>query len=260
MKIIGHRGAPALELENTVASFQAAVKLGVDRIELDVHATKDGQYVTVHEDNLERVGGPAKRVSELTYAELQKIALHKGGRVPLLRDVLEATGDIPVYVEIKIRGHSEGICKVLDKFPKRQFWIGSFYHDVVQECQTIRPNIPVSFATNIHPFHAIRKAKESGAYGITLYYIYLPLVYRAARKAGLHVMVFPLGTSWLLIRLAGLFPRIFKSKYALRVLERRNPNIWDSKLALKIYERFYPDVLLCSDHPERFVRKRKNHD
>lgn len=256
MKIIGHRGAPALELENTLASFQAAVKLGVDRIELDVHATKDGQYVTVHEDNLARVGGPAKRVSELTYAELQKIALHKGERVPLLREALEATGNIPVYIEIKMRGHSEGICKVLDKFPKRKFWIGSFHHDVVLECQQLRPDIPVSFATNIHPFRTIRQAKEAGAYGITLYYIYLPLVYRVARKAGLHVMVFPLGTSWLLIRLARLFPRIFKSRYAIRVLERRNPSFWDSWLARQIYQRCYPDVLLCSDHPERLVEKR----
>jgi len=256
MKIIGHRGAPALELENTIASCKAAIKLGVDRIEVDVHATKDGQYVAVHDDNIARIGGPAKRVSELTYEELQKISLHKGERIPLLREVLEATGDTPVYVEIKIRGHSEDICKILDNFPKRKFWIGSFDHDVVLECQELRPNLPVAFATNIHPFKTIRKAKKAGAYGITLYYIYLPLVYASARKAGLKVMVFPLGTSWLLIRLSHLFPRIHKSTYATRVLERRNPNPWDSKLAAKLYKKFYPEVLLCTDHPERWAKTR----
>jgi glycerophosphoryl diester phosphodiesterase len=257
MKIIGHRGAPALELENTLASFQTAVKLGVDRIELDVHVTKDRQYVTLHDENLARVGGPAKRVDELTYAELQKIKLHNGERGPLLRDVLKATGNIPVYVEIKIRGHSEGICKILDEFPKRRFWISSFYHDVVLECQKLRPSIPVAFATKIHPFNTLQKAKEAGAYGITLYYIYLPLVYRRARKAGLTVMVFPLGTSWLLLRLARWFPRILRSAYAIKVLERRFPNLWDSRLALAIYKHFYPEVLLCSDHPELLVGKQQ---
>jgi glycerophosphoryl diester phosphodiesterase len=51
---IGHRGAKGYVAENTLASFQKAIDLGVDGIELDVHLCQSGEVVVIHDDTIER--------------------------------------------------------------------------------------------------------------------------------------------------------------------------------------------------------------
>lgn len=256
MKIIGHRGAPGLALENTLPSFKKAAELGVGGIELDVRVTKDGQYVVLHDAGLERVGGPTKKLDELTYKELKDTPLHGKARVPLLRDILKSTGDIPVYVEIKVSGHTEAICNILDEFPGRKFYLGSFLHDVALECRKLRPDIPVFTAGKINLFSTLRFAKRNKMSGIGFYHIFLPVAYPLCKRAGLDIMVYPIGTSWILRKLARIWPSIWRTSWAARVLERRNPNAWDSKPVRSLYRVLFPDVIICTDHPERFIGKR----
>jgi glycerophosphoryl diester phosphodiesterase len=52
---VGHRGARAYELENTVESFKKAIDLGANAIELDLRQSKDGKIVVCHDDNLKRL-------------------------------------------------------------------------------------------------------------------------------------------------------------------------------------------------------------
>ena len=54
MLVIGHRGAPALAPENTLPSFMRAIELGVDYIEFDVRASKDGRLVIMHDETVNR--------------------------------------------------------------------------------------------------------------------------------------------------------------------------------------------------------------
>ena len=49
MKVVGHRGTPLVARENTIAAFRAARDLGADGIELDVHATWDGELAVIHD-------------------------------------------------------------------------------------------------------------------------------------------------------------------------------------------------------------------
>ena len=51
---IAHRGASGLAPENTLAAFSKAIEIGVDAVELDVHGTKDGQIVVIHDAALDR--------------------------------------------------------------------------------------------------------------------------------------------------------------------------------------------------------------
>jgi len=51
---IGHRGARAYEPENTLRSFNRAVELGVDAVELDVRQTKDGELVVIHDPEVDK--------------------------------------------------------------------------------------------------------------------------------------------------------------------------------------------------------------
>ena len=84
----GHRGARAYEPENTLLSFETAIRMGVDGIELDVYQSKDGHVVVTHSDALE-IDGQRYRVSKLDLDEIKSIPLQKGQRLPTLDEVFE---------------------------------------------------------------------------------------------------------------------------------------------------------------------------
>ena len=115
MLVVGHRGAPSRAPENTLASFQAALAIGVDAIELDVHLSRDGHLVVIHDENLARTTNGQGLVHEHTMAELK--ALDAGGwfgpafagqRIPTFEEVLAGIGRrVPLQVEIK--GKTEGV-------------------------------------------------------------------------------------------------------------------------------------------------------
>ena len=59
-QVIAHRGASGLAPEHTLAAFDLAIELGADWIEQDLHLTRDGVPVVVHDDTLDRTArGPA---------------------------------------------------------------------------------------------------------------------------------------------------------------------------------------------------------
>lgn len=73
--MIAHRGASGLEVENTCAAFVAAGNRSYHGIETDVHVTKDGKYIIIHDDNTERIAGDKLIVEETTYETLRGIHL-----------------------------------------------------------------------------------------------------------------------------------------------------------------------------------------
>jgi glycerophosphoryl diester phosphodiesterase len=105
-EIVGHRGAPRDRLENTLASFEQALDLGADALELDVHATRDG-VVVVHHDaalssGIEQADLADLTIESLSWSELREIEIGPGATVPRLEDVLAlAARRATVYVEIK---------------------------------------------------------------------------------------------------------------------------------------------------------------
>ena len=54
-RLYAHRGASAERPENTLVSFQRAMEIGVDSLELDVHLARDGVFVVAHDDNAMRM-------------------------------------------------------------------------------------------------------------------------------------------------------------------------------------------------------------
>lgn len=111
----GHRGAAGTHPENTLPSFEAALELGAEAFELDVHRTADGEIVVFHDDTLERTTDGRGAIRERTLEELVGLDAGygfspdggrtfpfrgRGIRIPTLRDVLEAF-PVPVIVEIK---------------------------------------------------------------------------------------------------------------------------------------------------------------
>ena len=113
---LAHRGASALAPENTIEAFRLAVEAGAGGLELDVHMTRDGHIVVIHDATVDRTTNGSGAVSEMTLDELRGFdAGHnfssdggptrpyrgRGVRVPTLGEVLEEFPGVPVNIEIK---------------------------------------------------------------------------------------------------------------------------------------------------------------
>lgn len=130
--LFAHRGVSSLAPENTLAAFKKAKELGVPGVELDVHLTKTGELVVIHDESIKRTGrifipstekvleAPDITVEDSTWEELQEYDFgvwfskeFMGERLPLLSQVLELLGsDMYVDIEIKIETmHCKAVAK-----------------------------------------------------------------------------------------------------------------------------------------------------
>jgi glycerophosphoryl diester phosphodiesterase len=108
--LAAHRGGAALWPENSLLAFRNAIALGADFIEFDVHLSKDGELVVIHDPTLERTTTGAGPVKDLTMAELKALRLKDrtgavtGETVPTLDEVVAvaAQGKRRMLLEIKV--------------------------------------------------------------------------------------------------------------------------------------------------------------
>ena len=110
MLILGHRGARGHAPENTMASFQAALDMGADGIELDVQMTKDGKVVVCHDHSLERTSNGSGWLVEHTREELRALDFGSwfspqfaGEKIPTLREVLQWAAPTRLIVNVEIK-------------------------------------------------------------------------------------------------------------------------------------------------------------
>jgi len=116
MEIIAHRGESADAPENTLAAFQLAWQRGADAIELDVHLSKDGQPVVIHDADLKRVANDPRKVADLTWSELRRFDVGSwkdprwaGERIPSLSEVLATIPPLKrCLIEIKVGPEAVG--------------------------------------------------------------------------------------------------------------------------------------------------------
>ncbi len=107
--VIAHRGFSGTAPENTLGAFKKALDLGVDMIELDVHLSKDGEVVVIHDDTLNRTTNGKGKVAEYTLKELKQLDAgsffnprFSGERIPTLKEVLALVkGQVPLNIELK---------------------------------------------------------------------------------------------------------------------------------------------------------------
>jgi glycerophosphoryl diester phosphodiesterase len=108
--VIAHRGASAAAPENTMAAFRKAAAMGAECIETDLHLSRDGRLVVMHDATLARTTNGDGLVKNFTFAELRKLDAgswfseeFKGERIPVVEDLLDFAGqtDLSLYLEIK---------------------------------------------------------------------------------------------------------------------------------------------------------------
>ena len=145
--IIAHRGASSIELENTLAAFRAAAGQGADGVELDVHATIDGEIVVFHDPSI--MGLP---IAQARMRDLSQLRLLNGEPLPTLAQALDVLGPLKVFVEVKVLDPrwDDRLLQVLDKGPNPLgYAIHSFAFHVVKRLKEKRPALPTGVLSEV---------------------------------------------------------------------------------------------------------------
>ncbi|MGI8963878.1 MAG: glycerophosphodiester phosphodiesterase family protein, partial [Thermomicrobiales bacterium] len=89
VRIYAHRGASADFPENTIPAFARAVELGAFGIELDVHLSRDGVPVAIHDESVDRTTNGSGLVADLDLADLQRLDAGERATISTLAEVLD---------------------------------------------------------------------------------------------------------------------------------------------------------------------------
>ncbi|MGV3540811.1 MAG: glycerophosphodiester phosphodiesterase [Rufibacter sp.] len=145
--IVAHRGASGLAPENTLAAVKKALATDADFIEVDVHQSKDGQVVVIHDPTVDRTTNGTGAVANLTLAELQKLdagskmdSAFAGERIPTLVQVLQLVkGKKKLLIELK-KGEEEyypnlekNTLQLIEEQQAQEWCVLQSFHDPILE-------------------------------------------------------------------------------------------------------------------------------
>lgn len=106
-RLLAHRGLATAQAENTIAAFRAAVDAGATYVELDVHASSDGEAIVAHDPSLSRLLGSDDTIAGLTVQRLAGLDLGDGSGFATLGQVLAALPDTRVNIDVKAAAAAE---------------------------------------------------------------------------------------------------------------------------------------------------------
>ncbi|MEU7359010.1 MULTISPECIES: glycerophosphodiester phosphodiesterase [Streptomyces] len=138
---IGHRGVMAAEPENTLRSFLRAEREGLDGIELDLHLSRDGELVVMHDETLDRTTDGSGPIAGQELGKLKELDAGLGERIPTFGEVLDAVGPtLPIQAEIKDVAAARSLAKVLaDRDLLDRVSVLSFHDAALSEVRSLLP-------------------------------------------------------------------------------------------------------------------------
>jgi glycerophosphoryl diester phosphodiesterase len=135
---IAHRGFTKDSPDNTLESFYAAIKLGADGIECDVHETADHHFVIFHDDQL-----AGKAVNTLSLAEIRKIKIAKDYQIPTLEETLNLCHKhIKLMLELKQVNSLDLFLEIVNAgMQTDELFVTSFNTNLIKELADFAPQI-----------------------------------------------------------------------------------------------------------------------
>ncbi|WP_318310517.1 glycerophosphodiester phosphodiesterase [Flagellimonas crocea] len=171
--VIGHRGAMGHETENTLASIQKAMDLGVDMIEIDVFKIKSGEIVVFHDETVDRLANSGGNIEDYNIVELKQLVLDGGHKIPMLQDVLKLINNqVALNIELKGSNTADKVNQIVNYYVDNQGWsrenfiISSFKWDELKKFRKINKDTKIAVLTEEDPLKAIPVAKELNAAAI----------------------------------------------------------------------------------------------
>ncbi|MER7838666.1 glycerophosphodiester phosphodiesterase family protein [Streptomyces sp. NPDC096040] len=186
---IGHRGVMGVEPENTLRSFVAAQQAGLDLIELDLHLSKDGALVVMHDAEVDRTTDGTGPIAEKTLEELRTLDAGRGERVPVFEEVLDAVRT-PLQAEIKDVAAARTLAGLMQRRDLvSRVEVSSFHDEAVAEIGRLVPGVRTALIASRYGTDVVERAREAGAATLCLNIRRLTLeVVEHARKADLRVI------------------------------------------------------------------------
>ncbi|MFI6007714.1 glycerophosphodiester phosphodiesterase [Streptomyces sp. NPDC051243] len=186
---IGHRGVMGVEPENTLRSFVAAQQAGLDVIELDLHLSKDGALVVMHDTDVDRTTDGTGPIADKTLAELRALDAGRGERVPVFEEVLDAVRS-PLQAEIKDVAAARALAEVMTRRDLvSRVEVSSFHDDAVAEIARLVPGVRTALIASRYGTDVVDRAVAVGAATVCLNIRRLTLeVVEHARKADLRII------------------------------------------------------------------------
>jgi glycerophosphoryl diester phosphodiesterase len=199
--VISHAACKGHAPENTLAGIAAALGLGVDAIEIDVHLSRDGVPVLLHDSTLDRTTDGTGAVTEQTLEQLKRLdagarsfdGRFSGERIPTLAEVLDLTRNACLLViEVKQEGIEQEIASVvrrLEAVAASMIW--SFHPESVRAARVALPEVPAAqlWAGRTESVaHLLDGAVRRGAQAVSVHYSAVDRgLVHAARLRGLTV-------------------------------------------------------------------------
>ena len=177
------------EPENTLRSFVAAQHAGLDVIELDLHLSKDGALVVMHDTDVDRTTDGTGPIAEKTLAELRALDAGRGERVPVFEEVLEAVR-APLQAEIKDIAAARALAEVMLKRDLvSRVEVSSFHDEAIAEVTRLVPGVRTALIGSRYGTDIVERAVEAGAATVCLNIRRLTLeIVELARKADLRII------------------------------------------------------------------------
>ncbi|BCM71906.1 MULTISPECIES: glycerophosphodiester phosphodiesterase [Streptomyces] len=186
---IGHRGVMGVEPENTLRSFVAAQRAGLDLIELDLHLSKDGALVVMHDAEVDRTTDGSGPIADKTLAELRALDAGRGERVPVFEEVLEAV-QTPLQAEIKDVAAARALAEVMRaRDLTARVEVSSFHDEAVAEIARLVPGVRTALVASRYGTDVVDRAVAVGAATVCLNIRRLTLeIVEHARASGLRII------------------------------------------------------------------------
>jgi glycerophosphoryl diester phosphodiesterase len=169
----GHRGASGYEPENTLISFQKAIDLKADGIELDVHLSSDRILVVIHDETIDRTTNGKGAVNAMSLKKLKSFKIEKTEEIPTLIEVFDLVNkQCIINIELKGMGTAKPVLDLIERYIKEKKWqnndfiISSFNWNMLEEATKLNPKIQIGVLTEESIEEALAFAKKIKAFSI----------------------------------------------------------------------------------------------
>ncbi|MCX2183792.1 glycerophosphodiester phosphodiesterase [Streptomyces sp. SKN60] len=186
---IGHRGVMGVAPENTLLSFVRAERAGMDAIELDLHLSKDGALVVMHDADVDRTTDGTGPIAGKTLAELKELDAGAGERIPVFEEVLAAVR-APLQAEIKDVAAARALAEVIDgRGLTGRVEVLSFHDEALAEIRGLVPGVRTALVADREQDEVTERALAVGAAALVLNIRHVTLhTVDTAHRAGLRVI------------------------------------------------------------------------
>ncbi|MGZ9674818.1 glycerophosphodiester phosphodiesterase [Flavobacterium sp. GNP001] len=151
---IGHRGTKGYEPENTLVSFQKALDMHVDGIELDVHLSADGEIIVIHDETIDRTTNGKGFVNGLSLQQLKTFQIDGKHEIPTLEEVFDLVNQ-KCFINIELKSHdaTDKVVALIEKYVNKKGWkydhflVSSFDWNALQRVSSLNDKIGIGVLT-----------------------------------------------------------------------------------------------------------------